>query len=227
MDNKFMDNKIMDNKIMDNKFMDWASHYNRIIIERRNKTSHDDCVVCLDTLFNKKVAYLPCKHYFHYDCLKLTIESNKYTCPLCRYDLIYPLQQLGYRYVDEQTIPNLTGVEGVGSYGIGSYGIGSHGIGSYGIGSMRIIHEAEVVRHYDYFFYEDEMEAHYVDEPISEQEQEQEQQQEQQQEQEQEQEQEPITYDEEEPIEEDDEGDDVDDDIESRMFIARYVIRYI
>jgi hypothetical protein len=184
-----------DNKFMENKFMDWASHSNRIIIERRNKTREDDCVVCLDTLFNKKVAYLPCKHSFHYECLKLTIESKKYTCPLCRYDLIYPLKQLGYTLVEEQEepMPNLLGLEE---------------FGTYGIGSMRIIHEAEVINHYDYFFYEDEMEAHYVDEheptneqgPTTEQG--------------------PIAY-------EDDEGDDIDDDLDSRMFIARYVIRYI
>ena len=201
----------------DNKFMDWASHHNRIIIERRNKTREDDCVVCLDTLLNKNIAYLPCKHSFHYECLKLTIESKKYTCPLCRYDLIYPLKQLGYTLVEgeEEPMPNLLGLEGVGTYGIGS---------------MRTIHEAEVITHYDYFFYEDEMEAHYVDEQGQEQgeQQEQEEQQEQdpityeeeQQEQEEQQQQEPIAY-------EDDEGDDVDDDLDSRMFIARYVIRYI
>ena len=44
----------MENKYMENKYMDWATHYNRIIVERRNKTRNDDCVVCLDTLLNKK-----------------------------------------------------------------------------------------------------------------------------------------------------------------------------
>ena len=187
----------------DNKFMDWASHCNRIIIERRNKTREDDCVVCLDTLFNKKVAYLPCKHYFHYECLKLTIESKNYTCPLCRYDLIYPLKQLGYTLVEEEEpMPNLTGVEGVDTYGIGSYGMGS----------MRIIHETEVITHYDYFFYEDEMETHYMDEPIYDQEQEQDDQEQEQDEQEQD-----------EQEQEQDEEQDADG---SRLFFARYVIRY-
>jgi len=178
----------MENKYMENKYMDWATHYNRIIVERRNKTRNDDCVVCLDTLLNKKLAYLPCKHSFHYECFKLTIDSKNYTCPLCRYDLLYPLQQLGYRFMEEEPMTNFVGLEG---------------LGAYGIGSMRIISETEIINHYDHFFYEDEVEAHYVDEH--------------------------ITYEgeeEEENIDEVDEGDDVDDDLDSRMFIARYVIRY-
>ena len=73
---------------MENKFMDWASQNNRIIIETKNKTRDDECVVCLDTLLNKNIAYLPCKHSFHYECIKPWVEKNK-SCPICFANWIY------------------------------------------------------------------------------------------------------------------------------------------
>jgi hypothetical protein len=46
------------------------------------------CAVCKDVIFasGQRVVRLPCKHYFHGDCIWpwLAIRS---TCPMCRYQL--------------------------------------------------------------------------------------------------------------------------------------------
>jgi hypothetical protein len=34
----------------------------------------------------KPVIYLPCTHFLHTHCLKDTVKSGLYTCPLCRHD---------------------------------------------------------------------------------------------------------------------------------------------
>jgi len=46
---------------------------------------NDTCGICLN---NDETQWmiLPCKHYFHSDCLKLWLENNK-TCPNCRKEI--------------------------------------------------------------------------------------------------------------------------------------------
>ena len=73
-----------------------AAYYNRLVIQSKCDIPDEDCAICLTAVLHKKVAYLPCKHYFHLDCLKLSVDAKNYTCPLCRYNLISPLQQSGY-----------------------------------------------------------------------------------------------------------------------------------
>lgn len=49
----------------------------------------EKCIICLDELkINEKVCFLPCKHVFHFKCLKLYFYDNLCSvCPLCKYDL--------------------------------------------------------------------------------------------------------------------------------------------
>ena len=74
--------------------MECAAHYNRLIIQTKCKKD-DSCAICLLPLLNKKVTYLPCRHYFHHNCLNQAIENKIYTCPLCRYSLTEALVQIG------------------------------------------------------------------------------------------------------------------------------------
>jgi len=72
-----------------------ACKYERIIIKNKCKNP-DDCSICLDSLFMKQVAYLPCKHSFHQSCLKQVFEKKMYSCPLCRYDLMNALKKANF-----------------------------------------------------------------------------------------------------------------------------------
>lgn len=74
----------------------YAEKYDRIISEAKCKKKEDDCSICLQPLFMKSVNYLPCKHYFHTQCLNQAVESKLYTCPLCRYNLVQPLLNAGF-----------------------------------------------------------------------------------------------------------------------------------
>ena len=81
-----------------------AAYYDRLILQSKCKVE-DNCAVCLETLLDKSVTYLPCKHFFHSNCLNQMIEAKTYTCPLCRYNLINSLYQIGHRFY---TINNTT-----------------------------------------------------------------------------------------------------------------------
>ena len=85
-----------------------AAYYDRLILQSKCKVE-DNCAVCLETLLDKSVTYLPCKHFFHSNCLNQMIEAKTYTCPLCRYNLINSLYQIGHRfYTINDTINNTT-----------------------------------------------------------------------------------------------------------------------
>lgn len=54
--------------------------------------SHD-CPICIDKIAIEEImVYLPCKHYFHIDCIREWLEK-KPICPLCRKKLyLYELR---------------------------------------------------------------------------------------------------------------------------------------
>ena len=74
-----------------------AKEYDRIILKNKCKLK-DDCSICLDSLYEKKAACLPCKHYFHHSCLKQALDKKLYTCPLCRYDLLNALMKTDFKF---------------------------------------------------------------------------------------------------------------------------------
>jgi Ring finger domain len=97
--------------ISNNKLIDSAARHKRIMVQNKCGLS-DECAVCLESVFGRKVMYLPCKHYFHHDCLIGAFANKLYTCPLCRHNLIQPLIKIGffkptiyyaygYHYVDD------------------------------------------------------------------------------------------------------------------------------
>ena len=45
------------------------------------------CVFCMDGFKSKDlIKMLPCRHYFHYSCLKMWIKIQ-WTCPVCKIDV--------------------------------------------------------------------------------------------------------------------------------------------
>ena len=78
-------------------YKECATYYDRMILQSKCKVE-DDCSVCLEPLLNKNAIYLPCKHYFHSACLNMMIKAKTYTCPLCRYNLINSLHQIGHNF---------------------------------------------------------------------------------------------------------------------------------
>ena len=57
----------------------------------RGKKLDDDCPICLQTMYSKKVKKLVCKHVLHTNCYESLISSNcNKTCPICRCDLSAP-----------------------------------------------------------------------------------------------------------------------------------------
>lgn len=70
-------------------FLDYkkiAKDTERIIVQTRYHL-HEDCPLCLDDMFDKKVKYLPCGHAFCATCLQKQVDSkcpSKYKCASCR-----------------------------------------------------------------------------------------------------------------------------------------------
>ena len=75
-----------------------AENNERIIIQQKFPSVKEECSICLNPLFHKQVAYLPCKHYFHSSCLTTAFNSRLYTCPLCRNDLNNVLKKIGFKF---------------------------------------------------------------------------------------------------------------------------------
>lgn len=80
-----------------------AEKHKRLIFQKKCKNKDNDCSICLRSLFMRSVIYLPCKHYFHKECLYQAVEAKLYTCPLCRYDLLDPLLKSGFTFPEVQT----------------------------------------------------------------------------------------------------------------------------
>jgi len=74
-----------------------STNNERIILKSKSKNK-DDCAICIDSLYKKTVAYLPCSHFFHHDCLSQAFEKQLYSCPLCRYDLVPALRQINFKF---------------------------------------------------------------------------------------------------------------------------------
>ena len=90
-------------------YKECATYYDRMILQSKCNVE-DDCSVCLESLLNKNAIYLPCKHYFHSACLNMMIKAKTYTCPLCRYNLINSLHQIGHNfYTDVYGSGNVNG----------------------------------------------------------------------------------------------------------------------
>ena len=85
---------------IDCAYTDCAAYYDRLILQTKCKIQ-DNCAICFDTLVNRSIIYLPCKHYFHANCIKQTFENEIYTCPLCRYDLMNSLKKVGHKFNEE------------------------------------------------------------------------------------------------------------------------------
>jgi hypothetical protein len=66
-----------------------AADMKRMVLQKYSKNTEDNCSICLELMSKNMCAYLPCKHAFHYKCLKQLIATRKFTCPLCRYDFAY------------------------------------------------------------------------------------------------------------------------------------------
>lgn len=63
-----------------------------IVNKATNQHEDDICSICLDSLHYsfilKKHETLSCNHSFHKKCIDSWIQYKKYTCPLCREDII-------------------------------------------------------------------------------------------------------------------------------------------
>ena len=82
---------------LDLHFINAASHYDRLMIQSRYD-KYEDCSICLDSLFNKKIMHLPCKHAFHSSCLNECFSNKLYNCPLCRYNLNEALTKINFNF---------------------------------------------------------------------------------------------------------------------------------
>ena len=80
-----------------------AEKHDRMIIQKKCKIKEENCSICLLSVFEKKVAFLPCKHFFHHTCLTQSIDSKHYLCPLCRYDLKPSLLQIDHFFPQQYT----------------------------------------------------------------------------------------------------------------------------
>jgi hypothetical protein len=62
----------------------------------RGKKLDDDCAICLQPMYSKKVKKLVCNHVLHTNCYESLISSNcNKTCPICRCDLSAPAAPVG------------------------------------------------------------------------------------------------------------------------------------
>jgi hypothetical protein len=59
-----------------------------IVYVRVQKMENDECVICLDLLGDRPVAWMPCAHVYHGDCIdawlfKLYTTQRPSACPVC------------------------------------------------------------------------------------------------------------------------------------------------
>ncbi len=62
--------------------------------EIQSSSAGQDCPVCLEAMQpGETVRILPCRHVLHHDCINGWFEHGKYSCPLCKMDLIDHLEE--------------------------------------------------------------------------------------------------------------------------------------
>jgi hypothetical protein len=62
-------------------------HSDKEILERNiiDKELNDECNICLEKYeINQNIITLPCKHYYHDNCINKWLEEYNYKCPKCR-----------------------------------------------------------------------------------------------------------------------------------------------
>ena len=74
---------------------DTAFMRKRIILQKHFTDKEEVCMICLDQLHKQTAIYVPCKHVFHYNCLKQLMAGQVYTCPLCRTNFTAALSLAG------------------------------------------------------------------------------------------------------------------------------------
>lgn len=75
---------------------DTAFMKKRIILRKHFTDKEEVCMICLDQLHKQMAIYVPCKHVFHYNCLKQLMAGQVYTCPLCRTNFTTALSLAGF-----------------------------------------------------------------------------------------------------------------------------------
>ncbi|EGC37867.1 hypothetical protein DICPUDRAFT_29618, partial [Dictyostelium purpureum] len=59
-----------------------------VLVTEKNKSRIGNCSICLcDFDIDDEAIKLPCKHYFHYDCITTWLHKQSATCANCRYPL--------------------------------------------------------------------------------------------------------------------------------------------
>lgn len=66
-----------------------------------NTVSYTDCIICFEKYnSNSNITILPCKHYYHSDCLYYWITtSQSYNCPYCHKQYYHLLHNYNYPYL--------------------------------------------------------------------------------------------------------------------------------
>lgn len=66
----------------------------KMLKKKRVKQSNSECAICHDQFaLDEIIRILPCKHFFHYRCLKRWFHSSN-NCPLCRLDVRQRLKEI-------------------------------------------------------------------------------------------------------------------------------------
>lgn len=73
------------NDIVNIKFKNIYNYFNTI--------AYTNCIICYETFkYNSNIIILPCKHYYHSNCLYNWITtSQSYNCPYCQKQYYHPL----------------------------------------------------------------------------------------------------------------------------------------
>ena len=67
---------------------------------KNNCNNEEECPICLENYsIEKDVCFTPCKHLFHYNCLKEYIYGcDEIKCPICKFDLMNCLKDKNINY---------------------------------------------------------------------------------------------------------------------------------
>ncbi len=86
------------NNILDALFQNQEIVTEKMTIEEFDRLKHSEykihgsddnhqCTICMEHFDeNEKITTLPCKHFYHTDCIKPWLLNNNVVCPLCKQD---------------------------------------------------------------------------------------------------------------------------------------------